>query len=511
MENENKNDLNQQAQTTVPGTSGQNVETPQNPPQDGENKDIGGGQTQETPASVGANHPNPEDGKTQNAKPETNPQQPTTINPDDEIEKLVKSMMERFGYDENPQKTNDEVKPQKKEQERSEPIKEQKPTASKTQQRQSVDQSKQSKPVRKITSAQIDRLRNEIIKEPAPAAPQPSPIPIQSQTQTPTANIDEYVPEVFDPDEFKEKLQLFKTLEELYPRKYKGITEELIRFDKATKEYIEKWQEENPDEPFDPADDAHAEFFAKYYPDVDDDDRVKALYHLETRRISEQQQHHEKVSRVVNKIKEDLSKEQQSFVSQFIGSIDQDAVKVFEKEGFKGLEEKYPDIALALNSAASNATPYLAAAVALTTPDLPQEFLQNIPQQVMQDVLGWIRDLDLKIRSLPPSQQVYNGKVYVPLDQINNVDPKYADRIWTLASNPGWIRECVQKIAASNIANQFKPYVERVRTIYRQSEGSGFNSNPPSTSSTTERTIPIPSTNQKQEDIADVILKKLFG
>jgi hypothetical protein len=511
MENENKNDLNQQSQTTVSGSSGSNVETPQNPPKDGESKDIVGNQTQETPTSVDSNQPNSEDKKTQSAKPEAKPQQPTPINPDDEIEKLVKSMLERFGYDENPQKTNDGIKPQKKEQEPSEPIKEQKPAAPKTQQRQSGEQAKQAKPVRKITSAQIDRLRNEIIKEPAPVQPQPSPIPTQSQTQTPTANIDEYTPEVFDPDEFKEKLQLFKTLEELYPRKYKGITEELINFDRATREYIEKWQEENPDEPFDPADDAHAEFFSKYYPEVDDDDRVKALYHLETRRISEQQQQHEKVSKVVNKLKDDLSKEQKAFVPQFIGSIDQDAVKVFEKDGFKGLEEKYPDIALALNSAAANATPYLAAAVALTTPDLPQDVLQNIPPQVMQDVLGWIRDLDLKIKSLPPSQQVYNGKIYVPLDQINNVDPKYADRIWTLASNPGWIRECVQKIAASNIANQFKPYVDRVRTIYRQSEGSGYNNNPPTTSSTTDRSIPIPSNSQKQEDIADIILKKLFG
>ena len=157
------------------------------------------------------------------------------------------------------------------------------------------------------------------------------------------------------------------------------------------------------------------------------------------------------------------------------------------------------------NSAAANATPYLAAAVALTTPDVPQDVFNNIPQQVLQDVLSWVQDLDLKIRSLPPSQQVYNGKIYVPLNQVNNIDTKYTERVWTLLSNPNWVRQYVQKVLANNVAGRLKPYIERVRTIYKQPNTSV--NNPPSTTSTTDRTLPIPTANQKQDDIADIIFK----
>lgn len=90
------------------------------------------------------------------------------------------------------------------------------------------------------------------------------------------------------PPDIAKKAEIYSELEQLYPEKYKpGLVKRLAEAAKKELAYCEKWEAENPGRAFDATDEEHADWYAKHYPQIDDEDMTEARLTLKARKLVE--------------------------------------------------------------------------------------------------------------------------------------------------------------------------------------------------------------------------------
>lgn len=246
----------------------------------------------------------------------------------------------------------------------------------------------------------------------------------------------------------KRRITVLQRMEQLYPDRYKGLSERYLKSLREAEEYATKWEQENPGEEW--KDEEHTEeleqIAKKYKVDWDDEDYAEALADIRAeqraaklaseleQKITERQRREQealKQQSVIAKTADDVIRET---VSDFLKSVDLD-VELYDENGnlnrdkLQELNEQDPIAYRALQQAVANGLAPLSMELLQLWRGIKQ-FDANDPAHKWLD--QFIADQEKKIQQLPRNQRIHEGKDFMPLADWVRLPERERAKYWTL-------------------------------------------------------------------------------
>ncbi len=288
--------------------------------------------------------------------------------------------------------------------------------------------------------------------------------PGESQSQKPEPQL---------PEAEQRKIETLKVLEELYPDKYKGISEKYREGIIAGMEYAKKWQEENPDEEFDESDPEHEDFFKKHDVHWEDEDYLEALAEVKLRaklpevegKLSGKVQKIERMEKL-RELAPVIDKHQAAAAKLFFDSLDPELGKIIRPDGtvdhelLRHFSEQNPVLtSIAVGHFAQNVVEPLAAEVFKLYQGLT-DFDQN--RQDHRFLNEFVLRCEREISALPAEKQRDNqGRSFLPAADYYKLPPQKREQYWTLSYAD------VTPMLADAIARDAQKIVEQETQKYR--------------------------------------------
>jgi len=262
------------------------------------------------------------------------------------------------------------------------------------------------------------------------------------------------------PEEYRQNAQVFDYLSVAKPDQYGDIKERLVAFDQKHREYVSKWEEENPGEKFDADDEDHAEFYNKNFPDIDLDDVdeaeeevQKAKFSAEAKRVAEEH---------VKPLRDQLErKEVEARVATVLPAIEKDEISllktVFEavlpegtdlkmdKESLRKTAEDFEMEAEIANEVATPAADLIGTYQLIANRIVPY----NPKEPIHATLVESLERLERFIQSRPADERIRDGKRFVPLEKFVAMKPEEQQGFWAINHDEvvAWIAEEARQTA----------------------------------------------------------------
>ncbi len=354
------------------------------------------------------------------------------------------------------------------------------------------------------------------------SAPQPPPKPAESDLG-------------FDvPDETQYKLDIIGEMES--DPKYKGKKAEYIKWLKEVDQYERKWQEDHPDEEFDPDSADHNKIFAKE-PNLPPRD-----YDLARLRLSDRGRENEEVKKlraeqaelraklVEQELAPEISSRGRAAVASILSAINPDYGKyASSEEQLRSLSKDDPDALHLAAPVAQHVVPFITEVVKLWEPRGVTKFDSNNP--VHAEIAELARDFEDGVQRLPEAEQVRNGKRFVTMADWHNMSESARKTAWSFLDKDVLISFRVAKavhdtaVIVAETEKRFEAYAKR-KGLKRETSPEPPKAEPPKPAATPEKsdytpppvggarsavdtsTTPAPS---KPADFGDFFLSKMRG
>ena len=259
-----------------------------------------------------------------------------------------------------------------------------------------------------------------------------------------------------------------KKLEEINPS-YAGATDKFLAFKEAERKYQQKWEEQNPDEEFDPSDSAHAKWYERNEPSIDEDDfeeAKEALIREQAEKAAE-----EKLRKELEPVKRKQAEE--SAVAKAAPKIEK-TLQAIGRNAAAAIDPKYSDLkdlskigeedplAAEILTETANRWMPLAQGATLLYSGHPAD--QNNP--LFQAVGELVSNLEQQLSSLEPEMQVRNGKQFATIAEFAKMSPKEQARHWYVDEDA--VVEFVDKRMAFEAKQRYESEVSRLELLAKK-------------------------------------------
>lgn len=235
----------------------------------------------------------------------------------------------------------------------------------------------------------------------------------------------------------KRDLEVFKYLEKQNPDRYAGATKKFLKFTKEFDKYRTKWEEENPDKPFDPQAADHDQFYAKHQPPHDPDELEEARLNMkvEARLKEKDKESDERYGKLETKIIEQelapvIDKRAASAVAAMVNEVDPELAKVLSEKGPDAVSDADPIAFEVLDKSALELRQALAELEKLSHPS--GRFKFDPRNQIHGFLDRFASGLENSIKDLPVDEQVRDGKIFATQAEMRSIPKAQQGRYWTL-------------------------------------------------------------------------------
>lgn len=308
------------------------------------------------------------------------------------------------------------------------------------------------------------------------------------------------------------KLRVFEEMAKAN-EEYAGLPEQFKKFQKLEREYKSKWEKANPGEDFDPADDAHSEFYDKHEPTYDQDDYVDARAELKANERIEkftkaEQERLEKARReeeVATTLKKATADTANVLAKEVLGKdVDLKALESDDKAAFKFITQATKDA----NEVISEMTRLA------TNPNVKFDPTSNKIHGLINERLRSYEDAILEMDDAHRTiREDGVSKEFATLDEFLGMSERQRQRHWTIFLKPevskSFFLKDMAAIVKGDIDENEKLFTERAskRTGGTSQNGSG-NGNasstarvqPPSLNGGDRTVAPVAKTDDKSAD-----------
>lgn len=238
-------------------------------------------------------------------------------------------------------------------------------------------------------------------------------------------------------DADKRDLEVFKYLEKQAPDKYKGAAKQFIKFTSEYERYRTKWEEENPDKPFDPQAEEHDPFYEKHQPkhDPTDLEEAKINMRLEQKLKERDVEHDARYGQLETRLLEKdlapvIDRKAGEAVAAMVGEVDKDLAKVLLEKGPDAVAEADPIAFDVLDKSAADLRGALTELEKLSHPSGRFRFDKNNP--IHDSLDRFAVGLERSIKGLPMDEQIRDGKMFATQTELRSIPENQRGRYWVL-------------------------------------------------------------------------------
>lgn len=328
------------------------------------------------------------------------------------------------------------------------------------------------------------------------------------------------------PQEQVQQFQILDELEQINPKKYEGIKDKYQDYLNRASEYQKQWQQDNPNQKFNPADEEHQDWVAENEPQIDVRDWADAQAEIKVKRTEQKFQQELKKREFDYELKEFERSGLAGEMNDLLKGIDPKAFAVLADKGPKGLMESDPEAYEIFNNEASMFQSHAVELKKLMDGAGFYRFDPGNPVHQKLDAAASSAEQDIK--KLPRSQQVRDGKVFATFDELAQMPHSERSRYWTVGYSDiaPKLRADFSKSGQKKVQNFRKKLEHYVKSQggsaqNLEKQGQGQNSQNPSKINTSSKSPSgsvggqfsnIDETNGRRGDKQDsVLFQALFG
>ena len=277
----------------------------------------------------------------------------------------------------------------------------------------------------KLAEAQGREIGDRIVKGMKPAESKPEPAPAQT---------DEEIAKTL-PDEYKADVAVYSEMKRMFPEKHGAILAKLK--EAATKEtkYIEAWEDQHPDEVFNPDDAAHNAFYKKTFPDIPEHDFEAAKDSLKEARIEAMLDAKYKAQidaiqkeKAADKLAPVIQQRVGDVIESALGAIDESlAVIARDPQKLNALQESNPIAADVVGAIHQQFSPLMVANIGVHQGTV--EFSYQNPTHVA--LFNLAQEIERKTSAAPLEQRMdAQGRVFATRAQFQQMSPEEQAQHW---------------------------------------------------------------------------------
>lgn len=243
------------------------------------------------------------------------------------------------------------------------------------------------------------------------------------------------------PEEFARDVQVFDEMAKMKPKEYGDIRKKLAKYAKAEDDYRTKWEQEHPDEEFDPDSDEHDDFYKRIKPDYEQRDFESAKESLiEQRaaaraeeRLRQEFEQREKQREQAGQIKPEIEREMVGLMGDMLKEADPDNAELAKDwASIQLLDEKNPLLADVMVGVHNETRPVLEATRRLFRGiDRPD---QN--NAAHQRVFALISETEEQVKKMPLKERYdEEGRLFATQDEYSKMNPAERQKHWYIGEN----------------------------------------------------------------------------
>lgn len=275
------------------------------------------------------------------------------------------------------------------------------------------------------------------------------------------------------PEEFKEDEEIYNELAARDPKKYGDIKKRLAEAHRKEQEYIAKWQEDHPDEDFDPDAQEHENFFTRNEVSVSKGDLRAAERSVIRRQVSEEAK--EEIKKVSQPIEESRTRSELAPVVQgHVDSVLLSAIKEIDpsyeeyttsREKLNELGQKDPLLEDVLMEVLPQASKMIEETYLIGSGKV--EF--NPKKPMHSQFKDTVEDMEQRITSLPPRDRVFVGqdgvpRIFATWSQYESMSPQERSRHWVLT--PSDIAGFIEKTAIEEAKTRYSKTKDKLKRYF---------------------------------------------
>lgn len=264
--------------------------------------------------------------------------------------------------------------------------------------------------------------------------------------------------------EDKENYELFQTLSDSDPAKYKNKHVEFLSFVKKAKNYQTRWEKENAGKAYDPSDSEHEDFYSANQPQFVEADLERAKVRREVRKeveasmveqnkASERRMRELEEKTVVPEVNRQAASISDAAVNRFVAAIPDEDLRKAATETLDKLPETDPLAYEVLNGEAAN----LRREVSELHSIIHRRDYFNAANPVHTQLSGFINNQEQIIKKLPADKQVFDGKTFATRQEWAAMTPTQRQNRWMLGE------EDVVEMLTKTSANRAVKVIESER------------------------------------------------
>lgn len=277
----------------------------------------------------------------------------------------------------------------------------------------------------KLAEAQGREIGDRIVKGMKPAEAKAEPAPTQT---------DEEIAKTL-PDEYKADVAVYSEMKRMFPDKHGAILTKLK--EAATKEtkYIEAWEEQHPDEAFDPEDSAHNVFYKKTFPEIPEHDFEVAKDSLKEARIEakldakyKSQIEAIQKEKAADKLAPVIQQRVGDVIESALGAIDESLASIArDPQKLNALQESNPIAADVVGAIHQSFSPLMVANIGVHQGTV--EFSHQNPTHVA--LFNLAQEIERKTSAAPLEQRMdAQGRVFATRAQFQQMSPEEQAQHW---------------------------------------------------------------------------------